>query len=486
MIFNSVTFLLFLAIVLVLYYTLPNRARLAMLFVSSLIFYGFWQWTYVWLMIYSVVLDYTCAIMIDRSENPRTRKIWLGCSMVGNLGMLFFFKYLMFAIDNAESAFQTLGIDLTLPHPEIVLPLGISFYTFQTMSYSIDVYRRFIRAERNPILLGTYVTFFPQLVAGPILRATEVMPQLVTRPAFDWSNIIYGAQRVLNGLFLKVVLADNIAGFVDDGLGQSLSTLSALDAWTLTFLFGFQIYFDFSAYSHIALGSARMMGVVFPENFNFPYFSQSPREFWKRWHISLSSWIRDYLYLPLCGATVQDRSVGGLNTEQLAKGKQRSPTMALFLTWAIMGMWHGANWTFLYWGLFHAAWIFAYRVAMPALDRLPPVLRNLGAWPITLALGMASWIPFRADSVGDAFTLHGKMLNPAAYTIMGMRENTYIFAALVLTAMCLVYASRKWLSESVTKRVPLYLAIASVVFGVLLGLVFTFLRPVKQFIYFQF
>ncbi|WP_417735099.1 MBOAT family O-acyltransferase [Rosistilla oblonga] len=491
MIFNSATFLLFLAIVLALYYGIPARARLAMLFSASLIFYGFWQWNYVWLMIYSVVLDYTCAIMIDRSNNERTRKLWLAVSLVGNLGMLFFFKYLLFAIGNAESMFELIGVDLSLPHPEIVLPLGISFYTFQTMSYSIDVYRRFIRAERNPILLGTYVTFFPQLVAGPILRATEVMPQLVTRPAFDWNNIIYGGQRVLNGLFLKVVLADNIAEFVDDGFGQSLSSLSALDAWTLTFLFGFQIYFDFSAYSHIALGSARMMGIVFPENFNFPYFSQSPRDFWKRWHISLSSWIRDYLYLPLTGAKVQDRSVGGLPTGKLkAQGghqsKQRSTTMALFVTWAIMGMWHGANWTFLYWGLFHATWIYVYRASLPALDRLPGILRQLGAWPVTIALAMASWIPFRADSVSDALTLHGKMLTPTAYTYMGMRENTYVVAAMVLIAMCLVYASRKWLTVSVLKRAPAYIAIASIVWGVQLALVFIFLRPVKQFIYFQF
>ena len=483
MIFNSITFLVFLAIVLALYYSLAQRARLLMLFVASLIFYGFWQWSYVSLMIYSVALDYTCAIMIDRSRTDRGRKWWLAGSMVGNLGMLFVFKYLMFTIGNVESIFQLAGLNWSLPHPEIVLPLGISFYTFQTMSYSIDVYRGFVKPERNLILLGTYVTFFPQLVAGPILRATEVMPQLIRRPAFDWNNIIYGAERILNGLFLKVVLADNIAGFVDDGFGQSLATLSALDTWTLTFLFGFQIYFDFSAYSHIALGSARMMGIVFPENFNFPYFSTSPREFWKRWHISLSSWIRDYLYLPLCGAKVQDRSEGGLPTEQ---GKQRSPTMALFLTWAIMGMWHGANWTFLYWGVFHATWIYSYRRLMPALDRLPETVRRLGAWPVTLLLAMASWIPFRAESMSDALSLHAKLINPAAYTWLGMRENTYIVAALVMICMCLVYIAKTKPAEPITRRAYVWFVSSSPVLGVQLALVYIFLRPVQQFIYFQF
>jgi alginate O-acetyltransferase complex protein AlgI len=483
MIFNSITFLVFLTIVLTLYYSLAQRARLAMLFVASLIFYGFWQWSYVSLMIYSVALDYTCAIMIDRSNSCRGRKWWLAISMVGNLGMLFVFKYLLFTIGNVESVFQTIGLNWSLPHPEIVLPLGISFYTFQTMSYSIDVYRGLIKPERNLILLGTYVTFFPQLVAGPILRATEVIPQLIKRPTFDWDNIFYGAERILNGLFLKVVLADNIAGFVDDGFGQGFATLSAIDTWTLSFLFGFQIYFDFSAYSHIALGSARMMGIVFPENFNFPYFSTSPREFWKRWHISLSSWIRDYLYLPLCGAKIQDRSEGGLPTEQ---GKQRSPTLALFLTWAIMGMWHGANWTFLYWGIFHATWIFSYRTLVPVLNHLPQRVRRYGAWPVTLLLAMASWIPFRAESVSDAFALHTKLINPTAYTWLGMRENTYIVAALVMLGMCVTYLVKTQLSERLKNRAYAWFLTHSPVMGVQLALVYIFLRPVQQFIYFQF
>ncbi len=483
MIFNSITFLVFLTIVLGLYYSLAQRARLVMLFVASLIFYGFWQWSYVSLMIYSVALDYTCAIMIDRSNSCRGRKWWLAISMVGNLGMLFVFKYLLFTIGNVESVFQTIGLNWSLPHPEIVLPLGISFYTFQTMSYSIDVYRGLIKPERNLILLGTYVTFFPQLVAGPILRATEVIPQLIKRPTFDWDNIFDGAERILNGLFLKVVLADNIAGFVDDGFGQGFATLSAIDTWTLSFLFGFQIYFDFSAYSHIALGSARMMGIVFPENFNFPYFSTSPREFWKRWHISLSSWIRDYLYLPLCGAKIQDRSEGGLPTEQ---GKQRSPTLALFLTWAIMGMWHGANWTFLYWGIFHATWIFSYRTLVPVLNHLPQRVRRYGAWPVTLLLAMASWIPFRAESVSDAFALHTKLINPTAYTWLGMRENTYIVAALVMLGMCVTYLVKTQLSERLKNRAYAWFLTHSPVMGVQLALVYIFLRPVQQFIYFQF
>jgi D-alanyl-lipoteichoic acid acyltransferase DltB (MBOAT superfamily) len=483
MIFNSITFLIYLAVVLTLYYRLSDRNRMVMLFAASLIFYGFWRWSYVSLMIYSVVLDYTCAIMIDRSSSMRARSNWLAVSIVGNQGKLFIFKYLMFTISNIESVFQILGLNWSLPHPEIVLPLGISFYTFQTMSYTIDVYRGFIKPERNLILFGTFVTFFPQLVAGPILRASEVIPQLLKRPSFDWDNLFYGARRILNGLFLKVVLADNIAGFVDDGFSQNISSLSAIDTWTLSFLFGFQIYFDFSAYSHIALGSARMMGITFPENFNFPYFATSPREFWKRWHISLSSWIRDYLYLPLCGATVRGRSEGGLPT---GSGQQHLSTVALFLTWAIMGMWHGANWTFLYWGVFHAAWIFSYRRLGGILQRLPSAVRSIGAWPVTLILAMASWIPFRVETVSDAFTLHAKLLNPTAYTSLGMRENTYIVAAMVMVGMCLVHLVKTRLEQPIAQRAYVWLAANSPVLGVQLALVYVFMRPVHQFIYFQF
>ncbi len=238
------------------------------------------------------------------------RRFWLFVSLLGNLGSLFYFKYLGFALTNLQMVVDVFGLEWRLPHPDILLPLGISFYTFQTMSYTIDVYRGFIKAEKDLLLFSTYVVFFPQLVAGPILRAVEVIPWLLKKPHWEWSNLSIGIKRILGGLFLKVVLADNIAEFVDVGFGVDVGYLSAIDVWTLAFLFGFQIYFDFSAYSHIAIGSAKLMGIDFPENFNFPYFSTSAREFWKRWHISLSSWIRDYLYLPLCGVKVKDESTG--------------------------------------------------------------------------------------------------------------------------------------------------------------------------------
>lgn len=295
MIFNSVTYLLFLALVVLFYWQLPRGPRLWLLFLGSLTFYGFWRVEFLPVMLASTVIDYVAARAIAASGSPGRRRAWLALSLFVNLGLLFYFKYLIFFAENAVGLLRALGLDVEDPTFSIILPLGISFYTFQTISYTVDVYRGFIEPEEDFVLYACFVTFFPQLVAGPVLRAREVVPQLTTRPRFEVSDLAEGLRRVLSGLFLKVVLADNLAPLVDAGFGQSVATLSAIDVWTLAFLFGFQIYFDFSGYSHIALGCARMMGIRFPENFDFPYLATSPREFWRCWHISLSSWIRDYL-----------------------------------------------------------------------------------------------------------------------------------------------------------------------------------------------
>lgn len=489
MAFNSVTYLLFLAISLILYYNLPKTPRLIMLLLGSIAFYGFWRWDFVWLMLYSILLDYCCGIKIEGTESHKAKTRWLIVSMMGNLGALFYFKYLGFLCQNVQSLNLALGLNWNIRVPEIILPLGISFYTFQTMSYTIDVYRGVCKAEKNPIMFAAYVTYFPQLVAGPILRADEVIPWLRTRPSFLSGNLVQGFRRIINGLFLKVVLADNIAPLVDEGFAQSTLHLSALDCWTLAFLFGFQIYFDFAAYSQIALGSAKMMGIEFPENFHFPYFATSPREFWKRWHISLSSWIRDYLYLPLCGVKFRGGSSGGIGGEVQGSNDDRASSkkraLALILTWAIMGMWHGANWTFLYWGLYHATWLTLYRLSLPCLSGLAPWAKQFGGWSITLLLAMAAWIPFRAQNLAAAFAMHGKMLDPLQYFTMGLRENTYLVATLILLGMVATYGMKK-LWESRQRSGGIAFAYDSLSWAAQLSLVFIFLRPVSQFIYFQF
>jgi D-alanyl-lipoteichoic acid acyltransferase DltB (MBOAT superfamily) len=311
------------------------------------------------------------------------------------------------------------------------------------------------------------------------------MPQLANRPPLSAEDLAIGLRRLLSGLFLKVVLADNSAPMVDTGFDQPLSAISALDVWTLAFLFGFQIYFDFSAYSHIALGCARLMGIRLPENFQFPYLATSPREFWRRWHISLSSWIRDYLYLPLLGERVRDESTGGLATASDQPSEARR-TRALFATWGIMGLWHGANWTFVLWGLYHAALVYGHRRLQDRGPRLTQRSRSLLGWAVTLPLAMLGWIPFRADSLEVALAMWAKLLVPTQYLALGMRESAYLTAASMLLALVAAWAAHTYAFPSLRRTPALWSSLQVGGYAVAIALVFVFLRPISQFIYFQF
>jgi len=481
MIFNSLTYLVFLLVIVSFYWILPRRPRQLLIFASSLTFYAFWRVEFLPVMLFSVVVDYSVALRMQ-SVHSRRKKQLLFISLFANLGLLLYFKYLIFFSDNAVGLINLLGGSLDPIALKIILPLGISFYTFQTISYTVDVYRGFIKPEKDFITYGCYVTFFPQLVAGPILRASEVIYQFKDRPSFNYEFISIGFRRILYGLFLKVVLADNIAPLVDYGFSVSVSSLSAVDVWTLGFLFGFQIYFDFSAYSHIALGSAKMIGINFPENFNFPYMANSPRDFWKRWHISLSSWIRDYLYLPLIGEEVRHKSTGGLGVAVESSRKNK----ALFLSWFIMGLWHGANWTFALWGIYHATVIFLYRNIRKYFKNFSPGFKNLLGTLVTLPIMMLGWIPFRAENIRDTLIMWSKIFQPHEYISMGFRENMYIIAFILLLGMAFTYYMKGSLEalKNKTSRL-LFISDFSFIF-VLIILVSVFLRPVYQFIYFQF
>jgi D-alanyl-lipoteichoic acid acyltransferase DltB (MBOAT superfamily) len=484
-IFNSVTFLVFLALVTALYWALPRRPRIWMLFLGSLTFYGFWRVEFLPLMLLSTVIDYVAARRIV--EVPHQKRLWVALSLSVNLFLLFLFKYLMFATENVMGLLQFFGLDVAPPEFSIILPLGISFYTFQTISYTLDVYRGFVKPEKNFALYGCYVTFFPQLVAGPILRANEVMPQIRVRPHFSLEDFTSGVQRVLCGLFLKVVFADNLSPMVDEGFAQPVAALSALDVWTLAFLFGFQIYFDFAGYSHVAIGCARMMGIRFPENFNFPYIATSPRDFWKRWHISLGSWIRDYLYLPLTGEQVRDRSTGGLAVAaQDAPTPKRNRNRALFESWAIMGLWHGASWTFVLWGVYHAGLVFGHRKLARLGDGWSPTVRGLVGFGVTFPLCMLGWIPFRAQTLGDSLHMFGTVLDPRAYLSIGLRENNYLVAALLVVCVTGASLVTTHVMPRLRIRPGLSFVAETAVLGVMIVLVFVFLRPIQQFIYFQF
>lgn len=497
MIFNSLTYLLFLSVIVLLYWRLPRHPRLWLIFAASLLFYGFWSWAFIPLLLFSVLVDYTAGLLLGRMpDGPRRRAVLVG-AVTANLVILGVFKYLIFFSEQLQGLADAFGIfepgrfSVGL---HIVLPLGISFYTFQSMSYTIDVWRRVIEPRREFVLFASYVIFFPQLVAGPILRAGEVIWQLDRRPAFQRGDMAEGLWRIGTGLFLKCVLADNIASFVDAGFARDAISIGALDVVTLAFLFGFQIYFDFAAYSHIAIGSARLMGIVLPENFEFPYLAQSPRDFWRRWHISLGSWIRDYLYLPLCGVSGGSRSQGGLAAAAESAPHPARRLAALWATWFLMGLWHGANWTFIVWGLWHAALVSLQRGANAAgWIRMPATL----AWAFTLTATMIGWIPFRAESLTHTFELWGRLVSPAAWLRppestggfplwLSLSRDSYYVAAAMLLAVLAAGLIQRSLSAARDQNV-LWLAWAQ---GTLAAastpLIVLFLQPVEQFIYFQF
>ncbi len=484
MIFNSVTFILFLFIVVGLYWVLSDKPRQLLLFASSLIFYGFWRYEYTFIMLISAVNDYFISLLIHKTENQKKRKLLLIISLFVNLGLLFYFKYLLFFAGNAVSLINLFGFNIEPPNFSIILPLGISFYTFQTISYTVDVYRGFIKPEKNFILYGSYVTFFPQLVAGPILRVEEVITQLKARAKFQINFINDGIIRILFGLFLKVVITDNIAPIVDQIYAVPINSLSGIDIWAKAFLFGFQIYFDFSAYSHIAIGAAKLMGISFPENFNYPYMAISFKSFWKRWHISLSSWIRDYLYLPLLGVKVVNKnSTGGLTTET---PKSLNATRTLFLTWAIMGLWHGANWTFVFWGVYHATLIYIERKTSFLTKKVPKNIKPIFGWMITLPLAMLSWLPFREKSLSNVFIMFKKIFIFKHYFNRSFSENTYLIVALLLILTISSFLVQKYLIKKIKKNIFLYALVIIITIFTLTTLDLTFLRPISQFIYFQF
>ena len=485
MIFNSFTYLFFLTICVVLYWTLPRSLRLIFLLFASVVFYGFWNFYFIPLLFISILVDYAAARLIYRTEKLSIRRVFLCLSLLTNFSLLGFFKYYYFVVENATSAAQIIGLDWNPVLMNVVLPIGISFYTFQSVSYTIDVYRRQIQPIGEFLLFANYVTFFPQLVAGPILRAGEVIWQLDQRPTFKLDMINFGITRILGGIALKVLLADNIAASVNMGFEADPFQLSVIDVSTLAFLFGFQIYFDFAAYSHIALGSASLMGIKFPENFNFPYHARSPRDFWRRWHISLSSWIRDYLYLPLMDLKSNYVSTGGIG--QKFKVSSVQAIWALFATWAIMGLWHGANWTFVVWGLWHAMIILAHRIIAKVLraDTLPKAILWIGS-AISTYFIMLGWVPFRAEGMPETLAMFQSFLDPSRWLFMGLRENTYLLAA--ITGLVTLMGPLNWsilhaLLNSSSLVIHFLLWVCATI---IIAASMVYLRPLEQFIYFQF
>jgi D-alanyl-lipoteichoic acid acyltransferase DltB (MBOAT superfamily) len=431
MVFNSLLFAAFFAIALCGAVALRARvrARNVFLLVASYVFYGSWDWRFLGLLAFSTLVDYACGRLIGagRGQVPAERgpreRILLLASLTTSFSLLGIFKYFDFFALSARAMLQRAGIPVDPPLLEVVLPVGISFYTFQTVSYVIDVYRGDIPAERSLINFALFVSFFPQLVAGPIERASRLLPQITAPTVISWRGTYAGWYLIGAGLFKKVVLADNAAKVADWAFGQQAP--GGLTVVMGVYAFAIQIYCDFSGYSDIARGTARTMGFEMSRNFNLPYFATNPSDFWQRWHISLSTWLRDYLYIPL----------GGNRRGTLLTYRN------LMLTMVLGGLWHGAAWTFVAWGVYHGLLLCAHRVASPWLARVAPQgPRGARLWRVASALlffqlTCVGWLLFRAENMGQV----GAMLAAVATDFWPSRVDRDM-AAIVLACGLLLLA----------------------------------------------
>lgn len=398
MLFHSIDFAIFLPIVFILYWFVTNRnlkLQNLLIVAASYLFYGWWDYRFLTLILFSTVLDYLVGRGLSKEQDQVKRKVLLLTSIVVNLGFLGFFKYYNFFLDNFVSAFTFFGTEIKANSLNIILPVGISFYTFQTLSYSIDVYKRKLEPTKDFLAFSAFVSFFPQLVAGPIERATNLLPQFYSHRRFEYGRAVDGMRQILWGLFKKIVVADNCAEYANLIFNNS-SDYSGSTLLLGAIFFAFQIYGDFSGYSDIAIGTARLFGFNLMRNFAFPYFSRDIAEFWRRWHISLSTWFRDYLYIPLGG------SLGGTWM------KIRNT----FIIFIVSGFWHGANWTFIAWGALNAIYFLPLlltnknrtNLEIVAKGRVIPSMRDLSLMLLTFGLTIIAWIFFRADNIGHALS----------------------------------------------------------------------------------
>jgi D-alanyl-lipoteichoic acid acyltransferase DltB (MBOAT superfamily) len=465
MLFNSPAFAIFLPVMLLLYWCLRGRPRQWALLAGSYFFYSVWDWRFTSLLVVSTAVDYLCGLALAKDRSVRQRKAIAAISIVTNLGILAGFKYFNFFRDSAATLFASFGWSAHLPTLDIILPMGISFYTFQSMAYTIDVYRG-MRAERSFIAFATYVSCFPQLVAGPIMRARDLLPQLHTEQRLANADFSMGMFRIFRGLFKKMVIADSLSIYVDMVFADP-GDFSGISCWIALYSYAFQIYMDFSGYTDVALGAGAMLGLRLTENFNLPYLAASPVEFWRRWHITLSTWLRDYLYVPLGGS----------------RGSRWLTVRNLFLTMALGGLWHGAAWTFVAWGAYHGMLLAVHRLIRggrgpidPSADPFPlRVLKIFGMFHLT-CLG---WLLFRAQDWATVQLVLNRLLDFSSGEVRGKR------IVLIVAACALVHVLPAF--RGVGER---FVRLPALVQGSLAGVcmwMLILLNPgVKAFIYFQF
>ena len=395
MVFDSFVFAVFLVVVLGLYGLLRRRGQNIMLLAASYVFYGWWDWRFLSLLWISTLLDFAAGLWIHHARTQRARRAWLIASLCGNLGILGFFKYFNFFAANLQAGLAAFGVQADPLYLDIVLPVGISFYTFQTMTYALDIYMGRMTPTRSLLNFALFVAFFPQLVAGPIERARHLLPQIEADRRPTRTMVYDGAWLILWGLYKKMFIADNVARIVDQVYGAP-GDFSAFHIMVATYAFAVQIYCDFSGYSDIAIGVGKLMGFDIMLNFRLPYFAKNPSEFWRRWHISLSDLLRDYLYIPLGG-------------NRCGPWRQRFNLMA---TMTLGGLWHGAQWHFVVWGVYHGLLLAVYRPFRAARDtvRETPAWMRTAAIVVMFHLTCVGWMLFRVRDIPDMFTICGKMV----------------------------------------------------------------------------
>jgi alginate O-acetyltransferase complex protein AlgI len=478
MLFNSLAFLIFFPVVVIVYFLLPMRYRWLWLLPASLFFYMYWKVEYGFLLLFTASIDYLTALAMP-GASTQWRKTLLMISLVSNLGVLFFFKYFNFFNHNMQALFQSLNLSWNLPFSDLLLPVGISFYTFQSLSYTIDVYRGVIPVERHYGRFLLFVTFFPQLVAGPIERARNLLPQFYQRFDFDYRRIADGMKLMAWGFFKKLVIADRLAVYVNTVYNHP-ADFSGGPVWLATYFFAFQIYCDFSGYSDIAIGAAQVMGFKLMDNFRRPYYARSIREFWQRWHISLSTWFKDYLYIPLGG-------------NRVSTGRRQ---LNIFVVFLVSGLWHGASWTFVLWGALHGFYMLFSSWIEP-LRRPMYTWFGLARWPrlckafqvvITFHLVLFSWIFFRANTIHDAWIILQRLwIWPTGHQIVALGKIEMVIALASLTLLEAVQLKQRQGSfrqhladKPAWLRWFLYYGLVMII------LLFGMMATEKQFIYFQF
>ena len=479
MLFNSLTFAVFLPIVFAAYWLLPHRFRWILLLAASYYFYMSWNVKYVVLILLTTVVSYLAAIGIEHSRTTRQKKCWLAGAAVISLGILFVFKYFNFAMDSLAAVMGMLAIPMHPVTLKLLLPVGISFYTFQTLSYVVDVYRGECAAEKHFGMYALFVSFFPQLVAGPIERTTNLLPQLKREKIFSYSKASYGLKLMAWGFFKKIVVADTLAVYVNNVYGN-LSSHTGLSLIVASVFFAFQIYCDFSGYSDIAIGVSKLLGIDLMQNFRSPYFSGSVKEFWSRWHISLSTWFRDYVYIPLGGNRC---------------GKLRHK-LNLLITFLVSGLWHGANWTYVIWGGLHGLVQIVETTVRPKKTQVSRGWKQVLSVLLVFIFTTAAWVFFRAENLSDAIYvfLHAfdHITSPVQYVMQGLTGMALTilscFEILLMLAVLLLFDFFSLKRDTIVRISEMKPVLRWTIYVVFLLLMLYLLptNPSGQFIYFQF